>query len=77
MHYRGTLEDGSMFDFSRDPKRNELYQGVKQEDMPPVRFTLNKDTALIEGFKDAFYKMNKGSTIKTTIPPSKGYAGRG
>lgn len=58
IHYTGTLDDGSVFDSSR------------QRD--PLEFTLGAGQ-VIPGFDAAVTGMNVGDTKTTTIPPENAY----
>lgn len=58
VHYTGTLEDGSVFDSSRERE--------------PLEFTLGKGQ-LIPGFEDAVRGMAVGDKTTTKIPADKAY----
>ncbi|MBO4300029.1 MAG: peptidylprolyl isomerase [Desulfovibrio sp.] len=58
VHYTGTLEDGTVFDSSRE--RDSL------------EFTLGKGM-LISGFETAVEGHEVGDTVTVTIPPSEAY----
>lgn len=59
VHYVGTLEDGTIFDNSRDRSA-------------PLNFTVG-DGSLIEGFDSALIGMAVGETKSFTISPDKAY----
>ncbi|MCC8194181.1 MAG: peptidylprolyl isomerase [Deltaproteobacteria bacterium] len=61
VHYTGTLDDGTMFDSSRegDPLESVLGQNM-----------------LIPGFEDAILGMEEGDTKKVTIQPDQAYGDR-
>jgi len=58
VHYTGTLEDGVVFDSSRD--RN------------PLEFVLGK-RMLIEGFEKALIGRKAGDQVRVTIPADEAY----
>ena len=58
VHYKGTLEDGTVFDTS---------QGRE-----PLKFTLGAN-AVIPGFEGAVLGMGIGESKKVTIPPEQAY----
>lgn len=61
VHYTGTLEDGTVFDSSKD--------------RDPLQFTLGKGQ-LIKGFEDAVMGMYVGETKTVTIPLDQAYGPR-
>lgn len=61
IHYKGTLEDGSVFDSS--------------EGREPLEFTLGSGQ-VIPGFDEAVSGMNVGDKIHVTIPVDKAYGPR-
>lgn len=58
VHYTGTLDDGSVFDSSRERE--------------PLKFTMGKGQ-LIAGFEAAVMGKEKGDTVTTHIPPREAY----
>lgn len=58
VHYTGTLEDGTVFDSSRERE--------------PLEFTLGKGQ-LIPGFEEAVTGMEVGDTTTAKIPADKAY----
>lgn len=58
VHYKGTLEDGAVFDSS--------------ENMDPLEFTLGEGD-VIPGFENAVLGMNTGETKTVIISPEEGY----
>ncbi|MGC9327900.1 MAG: FKBP-type peptidyl-prolyl cis-trans isomerase [Candidatus Hinthialibacter sp.] len=58
VHYKGTLEDGAVFDTS--------------ENMDPLEFTLGEGE-VIPGFENAVLGMNEGENKTVTIPPDQAY----
>ncbi len=58
VHYTGTLDDGTVFDSSRDRE--------------PLEFTMG-DGMLIPGFETALLGLSVGDTNKTTISPDDAY----
>ena len=61
VHYTGTLEDGTVFDSSRERE--------------PLEFTLGSDM-LIAGFEKAVVGMGIGDATKVTIPADEAYGQR-
>jgi peptidylprolyl isomerase len=61
VHYTGTLEDGTVFDSSRDRE--------------PLEFTLGKGQ-LIKGFENAVLGMSIGETKTVRIPSNEAYGPR-
>ncbi|SIO34418.1 FKBP-type peptidyl-prolyl cis-trans isomerase [Halodesulfovibrio marinisediminis] len=61
VHYTGTLEDGSVFDSSRERE--------------PLEFTLGSGM-LIPGFEKAVEGMTVGDSTKVTIPADEAYGQR-
>jgi FKBP-type peptidyl-prolyl cis-trans isomerase len=62
-HYVGKLENGKVFDSSRDSGRPQI-------------FTIGAGT-LIKGWEEAMPGMKVGEIRKLTVPPALGYAERG
>lgn len=60
VHYVGSLEDGTIFDSSRQPGRG------------PLEFTVGAGT-MIPGFEKAVKGRECGETIKVTIPCAEAY----
>ena len=60
VHYRGTLEDGTVFDSSYDHGQ-------------PATFPLNR---VVKGWQEGIPLMPVGSKFKFTIPPDLGYGSR-
>ena len=58
VHYTGTLEDGSVFDSSKE--------------RDPLQFTLGKGQ-LIKGFEEAVIGMSAGETKSVRIPSDEAY----
>ena len=58
VHYTGTLDDGTIFDSSRNDD--------------PFEFTLGQGIA-ISGFEKALIGMKKGEKKKVSIPPEEAY----
>ena len=58
VHYTGTLEDGTVFDSSRDRE--------------PLAFEQGKGM-LIKGFENAVEGRAAGETVTVTIPPAEAY----
>ena len=58
VHYKGTLDDGSVFDSS--------------EGQDPIEFTLGSGQ-IIPGFEDAVLGMEPGQNKKTRIPSAEAY----
>ncbi|EFO79214.1 peptidylprolyl isomerase FKBP-type [Oscillochloris trichoides DG-6] len=63
VHYRGTLEDGTVFDSSYE--RGE-----------PISFTLGQQM-VIAGWDEGIAMMHAGGKAKLIIPPDLGYGARG
>ncbi len=61
VHYTGTLEDGTVFDSSKD--------------RDPLQFTLGKGQ-LIKGFENAVLGMSIGETKTVRIPSNEAYGPR-
>lgn len=64
VQYTGTLEDGSVFDSSKDPGRQ------------PFRFTLGVGQ-VIRGWDQGVNGMKVGGRRKLVIPPELGYGSQG
>lgn len=64
VHYTGKLEDGTVFDSSKNPGRD------------PFRFTVGLGQ-VIRGWDEGFVGMKIGGTRTLTIPPEMGYGVRG
>lgn len=58
VHYTGKLEDGTVFDSSKDRE--------------PLEFTLGEGQ-LIPGFEKAVTELEEGESKEVTIPPDKAY----
>lgn len=58
VHYTGKLEDGSVFDSSRERE--------------PFQFTIGKD-AVIEGFQSAVRGQEVGDTVEVELEPDEAY----
>ncbi len=61
VHYKGTLDDGAVFDESKD--------------RGPLEFTVG-ERKVIPGFEDAVLGMEEGETKKETIPSDQAYGPR-
>ncbi len=61
VHYTGTLEDGSIFDSSKE--------------RDPLEFTVGSGM-LIAGFEAAIIGKEEGDKVNTTIAPTEGYGER-
>jgi peptidylprolyl isomerase len=61
VHYTGTLDDGTVFDSSRDAD--------------PLQFTLGEG-AVIAGFEQAVLGQQVGDAVKVDIAPEHGYGER-
>ncbi|MEW6418117.1 MAG: peptidylprolyl isomerase [Nitrospirota bacterium] len=61
VHYTGTLEDGTVFDSSKD--------------RGPLEFTIGKGQ-LIKGFENAVLGMSIGETKTVTVPSNEAYGPR-
>ena len=64
VHYTGKLEDGTVFDSSKNPGRE------------PFRFTVGLGQ-VIQGWEEGFIGMKEGGSRTLTIPPEMGYGARG
>lgn len=64
VNYTGKLEDGTIFDSSKNPGRD------------PFRFTVGIGQ-VIRGWDEGFVGMKIGGTRTLTIPPEMGYGARG
>ena len=64
VHYTGKLEDGTVFDSSKNPGRD------------PFRFTVGMGQ-VIRGWDEGFVGMKIGGNRTLTIPPEMGYGVRG
>ncbi len=58
VHYTGALEDGTIFDSSKEREPLEFTIGAKQ---------------VIPGFENAIIGLEEGGTTNTKIPPEEGY----
>lgn len=61
VHYTGSLDDGTVFDSSRDGD--------------PLEFVLG-DGQVIEGFEEALLGMSEGESREVELPPGKAYGER-
>lgn len=61
VHYKGTLEDGTVFDES--------------EETEPLEFTIGEEE-VIPGFEETIKGMNAGDTESTTLEPEEAYGPR-
>ena len=61
VHYTGSLDDGTVFDSSREKA--------------PLEFTIGNGE-IIPGVENAVIGMNEGEEKKVTIPPEQGYGTR-
>ena len=61
VHYTGKLNDGTVFDTSKDRH--------------PLQFIIGEGR-IIAGFEEAVVGMNRGEAKTETIPPDKGYGPR-
>lgn len=75
IHYRGTLLDGTLFDFSRDTNKSEKWKNLSQNQVPPMKVEVGK-TGLVEGFNKALLEMRPFSEADVLIPPSMAYKGK-
>ena len=64
VNYTGKLEDGTVFDSSKNPGRD------------PFRFTVGAGQ-VIQGWEEGFIGMKIGGTRTLTIPSEMGYGARG
>ena len=64
VHYTGKLEDGTVFDSSKNPGRE------------PFRFTVGLGQ-VIQGWEEGFIGMKEGGSRTLTIPSEMGYGARG
>lgn len=61
VHYTGTMDDGTVFDTSRDGD--------------PIEFVLGEGQ-VIEGFDEVLLGMREGETREVELPPGKAYGER-
>ena len=61
VHYKGTLEDGTVFDQS--------------EEGGPLEFTIGEGQ-IIPGFEEAVLGMNPGESVEVTLSPENAYGER-
>lgn len=66
IHYKGWLEDGTLFDTTIDPNKGYM----------PFEFMLGTGT-VIKGFERGVLDMCRGQKREIVIPPSLGYGKRG
>lgn len=64
VHYTGKLENGTVFDSSKNPGRD------------PFRFTVGLGQ-VIQGWEEGFVGMKEGGSRTLTIPPEMGYGPAG
>jgi len=64
VNYTGKLEDGTVFDSSKNPGRD------------PFRFTVGLGQ-VIQGWEEGFVGMKEGGSRTLTIPPEMGYGAAG
>ncbi len=72
VHYTGTLDDGTIFDTSRESvaRENDIYNPARV--YSPLEFTLGSGQ-MIPGFDRAVRGITPGETKTVTIPPEEAY----
>ncbi|MFB6080715.1 MAG: peptidylprolyl isomerase [Haloferacaceae archaeon] len=72
--YTGRLEDGTVFDTSREAVAEEagLADARPDRDYGPLTVTVGEE-GLIEGLEEALVGLAEGTTTTVTVPPEKGY----
>lgn len=77
VEYTGRLEDGSVFDTSRESVAAEAGLKEKQpsRDFEPLSVELGTGR-IIEGFEEALIGMDEGEETTVEIPPEKAYGER-
>lgn len=77
IEYTGRLQDGSVFDTSRESVASEegLDQNEREHDFTPLTVEVG-DGKIIEGLEEALLAMDEGDTEVVEIPPEKGYGER-
>lgn len=77
IEYTGRLQDGSVFDTSRESVASEegIDQNEREHDFTPLTVEVG-DGKIIEGLEEAILSMDEGDTQVVEIPPEKGYGER-
>lgn len=72
--YTGRLDDGTVFDTSREETAEETGLADAQPDRQYTPLTLDVGAEkVIEGLEDGLVGLEEGTTTTLTIPPEKGY----
>lgn len=80
--YAGWLEDGTLFDTSKDSIAREFGRydellAMHRGDFSPITMVYSPDMRLIAGFKEALMEMKAGDKWRIFIPPHLGYGSQG
>ncbi|MFB6147058.1 MAG: peptidylprolyl isomerase [Halobacteriaceae archaeon] len=74
VEYTGRLDDGTVFDTSRESVAEETGLAEAQPDRGFEPFTVEVGAGeVIEGLEEALTEMEEGATETVTIPPEKAY----
>ena len=74
IEYTGRLDDGTVFDTSRESVATETELADAQSDREYTPLTIDVGAEqVIEGLEDGLIGLEQGTTTTITIPPKKGY----
>lgn len=74
IEYTGRLEDGTVFDTSRQTVAEEagIAEAQQERSFDPLTIEVGEGS-LIEGFEAALFGLEAGESTSTTIPPDEAY----
>lgn len=74
MEYTGRLDDGTVFDTSRESVASDAGLADAQPDREYTPVTVDVgEGQLIEGLEEALVGLEEGTSTTVTVPPEKGY----